>query len=115
MSNKISFDTYQEMAAETAVFPRESRVTSLMYLTLGLTGEAGEVAEKIKKLYRDTHGLVTDQLKEDLTKELGDVLWYVSQIAKELDIDFSTVAEKNIGKLQSRMNRNKITGSGDNR
>jgi len=115
MSNKNSFDAYQETAAETAVFPRKSQLETLMYLGLGLTGESGESAEKIKKLYRDYNGVITEEFRDNLIKELGDIIWYASQIALELGVNFSEVAERNIEKLQSRMKQNKIQGSGDNR
>jgi len=82
---------------------------------LGLCGETGEIAEKIKKVIRDEVGIVSEQKKEEIKKELGDVLWYISQIATELGLSLSDVAKLNIEKLQSRLERNKISGSGDDR
>ncbi len=82
---------------------------------LGLTGEAGEVADKFKKIYRDKNGKLSEEDREEITKELGDVLWYVATIARYLDVPFSEVAEKNVEKAESRRKRGKIHGAGDNR
>lgn len=79
--------------------------------TLGLVGESGEVAEKVKKYIRDKN--VID--KEELVKELGDVLFYVTALANYIDSDLQDVADKNISKLKDRQKRNKLHGSGDNR
>ena len=106
MSN-ITFSRYQDQTGKTAVYPKE---TPLQYLALGITGEAGEVAEKIKKKERDG-----ELDEEDLSKEIGDVLWYISQLASELDKDLGEIAEENIEKLQDRNERDQISGSGDNR
>lgn len=82
---------------------------------MGLTGEAGEVADKMKKVMRDDGNIVSEQKKLEVKKELGDVLWYVSQIASELGLSLDEIAEENIKKLFSRLERGKISGSGDNR
>lgn len=82
---------------------------------LGLTGEAGETGDKIKKLIRDQNGELSKNDKLEIEKELGDVLWYVATIARYLDLKLEDVAKLNIEKLQSRLDRNKIHGSGDNR
>ncbi|MBM2817873.1 MAG: mazG [Parcubacteria group bacterium] len=89
--------------------------SNFIYPVLGLCGETGEIAEKIKKVIRDEVGIVSEQKKEEIKKELGDVLWYISQIATELGLSLSDVAKLNIEKLQSRLERNKISGSGDDR
>ena len=109
----MNFTEYQNLAKSTAIYP--SRYAKV-YPALGLCGEAGEVAEKIKKVIRDgvDYGY-EEEFKADLTKELGDVLWYVAALASDLDISLSDVAEKNVQKLASRKKRNKIGGSGDNR
>jgi len=107
MSSDFSFSEYQEETKKTAVYPEE---TPLQYLALGITGEAGEISEKIKKKERD--GKLDE---EELAKEIGDVLWYLAQLASELDKDLSEVAQQNIEKLQDRAERDKISGSGDNR
>jgi len=109
----MKFSEYQKKSRKTAIYPRAGR--NYIYPTLGLAGESGEVAEKIKKVIRDKGGKVDKETKEMLEKELGDVLWYVSQIASELGLSMNKIAEKNIEKLYSRMRRGKIKGSGDNR
>ena len=106
----MNFNEYQKHARSTAVYPKEYKV---IYPALGLCGEAGEVAEKIKKTLRgDTHS--SDQL-HNLAMELGDVLWYVSALADDLGITLEQVAQWNVDKLQRRMQLNKIKGDGDNR
>lgn len=105
----MDFDEYQVESATTA---KNNIKNNVPYLALGLTGEAGEVAELVKKAIRDTGGsLDTDKLK----KELGDVLWYVSQLASHYQIDLSDVANGNLNKLFSRRARGVIGGSGDDR
>jgi NTP pyrophosphatase (non-canonical NTP hydrolase) len=101
------FDHYQRKTQETAIYPEDK---ALEYLALGLNGEAGEVAEKVKKHIRDGK-----ELDEDFAKELGDVLWYLTRLVDELDADMSEVAESNLDKLFDRKERDKIQGSGDNR
>lgn len=107
-----TFKEYQEESQKTAIFPPGR---SLEYLFLGICGEAGEIAEKAKKVIRDKNGIMTDEVREALKKELGDVLWYISQIATELDFELEDVANENLIKLFSRLERNKIQGDGDNR
>ncbi|MFA5207888.1 MAG: nucleoside triphosphate pyrophosphohydrolase family protein [Candidatus Paceibacterota bacterium] len=109
----MTFQEYQEEARKTAIYPNKDN--NFIYPTLGLAGEAGEVAEKIKKVIRDGNGIVSEEKKEEITKELGDVLWYVANLAKELGITLEDVAQKNLLKLQSRQQRNELHGSGDNR
>jgi NTP pyrophosphatase (non-canonical NTP hydrolase) len=109
----MEFATYQRESRKTAVYPGAGE--NLIYPTLGLCGEAGEVAEKVKKILRDQQGLVTDENRQALQKELGDVLWYVAQVASELGLDLAVVAEKNLEKLFSRKERGVLSGSGDNR
>ena len=113
MDELYHFDLYQGNAEDTAVYPNKG--DNLYYPALGLAGEAGEVCEKIKKIYRDKKGILSVDDKEELTKELGDVLWYVATLASEIDIYLSEVAEMNLNKLESRMKRGVIKGSGDNR
>jgi NTP pyrophosphatase (non-canonical NTP hydrolase) len=109
----MNFTEYQELAKSTAIYPSSF---AKVYPALGLCGEAGEVAEKIKKVIRDgVDYLHEEEFKAELTKELGDVLWYVAALASDLDISLDDVAEKNVEKLASRKIRNKIGGSGDNR
>lgn len=109
----MTFKEYQKKSRVSAVYP--DRDNNYIYPTLGLNGEAGEVAEKIKKVLRDEKGIVSKEKKEEILKELGDVLWYLSQLASELGISLEKVAKRNLEKLFSRKKRNKLSGSGDNR
>lgn len=109
----MNFDEYQKKASKTAIFPKVRE--RYVYPTLGLVGETGEFVEKIKKIFRDKNGKISKIDKEEIVKELGDVLWYLSQVAKELNISFEEIAEKNIQKLSSRKIRGKLHGKGDNR
>ncbi len=109
----MTFREYQLKAKETAKYPEKNY--NFIYATFGMMGEAGEVSEKIKKIWRDKNKEVNEQDREEIKKELGDVLWYLSQIAEELQIDFDDVAETNISKTHSRLERNVIHGRGDNR
>ncbi len=109
----MNFTEYQNLALSTANYPIKYET---LYPSLGQCGEAGEDAEKIKTSIRDgLHNWPDEQFKEDLTKELGDVLWYISALASDLDISLDDVAQANVDKLQSRKDRGKIGGSGDNR
>lgn len=109
----MTFEEYQKLSRKTAIYPDKDH--NFIYPTLGLTGEAGEVAEKIKKVLRDNKGIIDDLRKQEIKKELGDVLWYLSQIATELDLSLGDIANSNIEKLNSRQERNKLSGEGDNR
>ena len=102
----MTFNEYQEFARSTVMYPEAVKV---VYPTLGLCGEAGEVAEKIKKHMRDGRSLVGVGL------ELGDVLWYISALADDLGITLEEIAQANVDKLASRMERGKLGGSGDER
>ena len=104
---------YQSRSRATAVYPQSG--DNILYPTLGLCGETGEVAEKIKKMVRDDGGILSDERRAALSKELGDVLWYVAQIATEADLDLDTIAGENLAKLLSRRDRNVLSGSGDDR
>ena len=109
----MNFDEYQKESRKTAMYPEANK--NLWYPALGLSGEAGEVAEKIKKIYRDSGGEITDERRGVLEKELGDVLWYVAQIATELGLSLDKIAEANLEKLFSRLERGTIHGDGDDR
>ena len=109
----MTFEEYQQESRKTAQYPNLGE--SFVYPTLGLTGEVGEVAEKIKKIMRDKEGKVGDEDRAEVEKELGDVLWYLAQIATELGLSLNEVAETNIEKIMSRYERDKIHGEGDNR
>lgn len=109
----LNFDEYQQAARATAQYPNVGK--NLYYPTLGLAGEAGEVAEKIKKLMRDHNGVLTPERREALKKELGDVLWYVAALCSELGLAMGEVAEHNVQKLRDRKDRGAIQGDGDTR
>jgi NTP pyrophosphatase (non-canonical NTP hydrolase) len=113
MTKKIDFDKYQSIAKRTAIYPRVGK--NYIYPTLGLAGEAGEVADKVKKILRDGGGKLTRENKEELKGELGDIMWYVAQLSTELGLTLSAVVEGNVKKLSSRKKRGKLGGSGDNR
>ena len=103
---------YQRRSRQTAQYPRDAW---LAYPALGLAGEAGEVAEHAKKAIRDDGGTVSEERRAAIAKELGDVLWYVAQIATELDLGLDAIAEANLEKLLSRQRRGVLSGSGDDR
>ena len=109
----MNFTVYQKRARKTAVYPNLGN--NFVYPTLGLTGEAGEVAEKIKKAIRDKNGLIDKNTRRELKKELGDVLWYLANLATEVGLSLEEIARTNLKKLASRKKRGKIHGSGDNR
>lgn len=143
--NKMDFKEYQEKAHTTAVYPdlnslmisigEKAGIVTLhvaekkdeqeilfkkmsanfYYPALGLVGEAGEIANKVKKVMRDNFGILEEDKRKDLEKEIGDVLWYLAELSTALDIDLNKVAEDNLAKLFSRKERGVIKGSGDNR
>ncbi|MFC1756482.1 nucleoside triphosphate pyrophosphohydrolase family protein [Patescibacteria group bacterium] len=109
----MNFEEYQKKSRKTALYPNVG--DNYIYPVLGLGGETGEISEKTKKIIRDKGGKISEETKKELAKELGDVLWYLSQLASELKLSLNDIAEGNIEKLQSRMKRGKIGGDGDNR
>lgn len=109
----MDFKEYQKKSRKTAIYP--NRDNNFIYTTLGLVGESGEIAEKVKKIIRDKEGVINDETREELNKELGDVLWYLAQTASELKLSLDDIAENNIKKLYSRKKRGKLHGDGDNR
>ncbi|MBI3162095.1 MAG: nucleoside triphosphate pyrophosphohydrolase family protein [Chloroflexi bacterium] len=109
----MNFTDYQTKSRATAKYPAIGH--AVVYPTLGLVNEAGEVAGKIKKVFRDKNGEINAETREALKSELGDVLWYLAQTCTELDISLDEVAESNIAKLLDRQARGKIQGDGDNR
>ncbi|MGA7703852.1 MAG: nucleoside triphosphate pyrophosphohydrolase family protein [Solirubrobacteraceae bacterium] len=108
----MNLSEYQRQSRQTAEYPREAW---LAYPALGLAGEAGEVAEHVKKAIRDEAGKISDERKAAMSKELGDVLWYVAQLATELGLDLDEIAGQNLEKLLSRQARGVLSGSGDDR
>jgi len=111
----MEFSNYQNQSKRTAVYPNQNSMQGLQYVGLGLCGECGEVAENIKKAIRDDSGEITFERQEALIKEMGDVLWYLSQIATELDITLETIALRNLAKLRKRQRDDTLHGSGDER
>lgn len=109
----MELSDYQERSRVTAVYPDAG--ANLLYPTLGLCGEAGEVAEKVKKMVRDDGGVLSDERRAALAGELGDVLWYVAQLASEAGLDLDVIARDNLNKLRSREQRGALQGSGDER
>lgn len=108
----MELSEYQRLSRRTAEYPREAW---LAYPALGLAGEAGEVAEHVKKAIRDDDGEVSEERRAAMAKELGDVLWYVSQLASELGLELDQIAQVNLDKLLSRQRRGVLSGSGDER
>ena len=109
----MDFNDYQTKSRKTAKYPAIGH--AVIYPTLGLVNEAGEVAGKIKKVFRDKDGEINAETRDALKAELGDVLWYMAQVATELDLTLDEIAEYNIAKLMDRLERGKIKGDGDNR
>jgi len=110
MKDNWTINNYQMQAREFAIYPEHMKV---VYPALGLAGEAGEVADKVKKIYRDDR---TDaRFLAEIAKEIGDVMWYCAALANDLGFDLQQIAEMNIYKLKSRRATGKITGSGDDR
>ena len=109
----LTFDEYQKNASTTAIYP--NRGNNIYYPTLGLCGEAGEVAEKVKKIMRDNNGQLDDDRKIALKKEIGDILWYVAALCSEINVNMSEIAQQNLDKLRDRAERGKLQGSGDTR
>lgn len=108
----MTLEEYQAKAKATALYPKEHR---LLYPLLGLLGEAGEAANKFKKVLRDEGGVLGEATREALILELGDILWYLAQVATDLGVSLEEVAQKNLAKLASRKARGVLGGSGDNR
>lgn len=108
----MTLDEYQQQAAETAIYKDR-----ILYPALGLAGEAGEVANKVKKLLRDHGGFdnITQEQRYAIADECGDVLWYIAALLKDLDVNLYVVAHRNVEKLRSRKERGTLQGSGDKR
>lgn len=111
-SVSAGLDNFQKQALGTAIYPLDARI---WYPALGLAGEAGEVANKVKKMYRDGGGLLSPERQADIAGEIGDVLWYCAALAKDLDLTLGQIAKTLLLKLAERKARNAIQGSGDKR
>lgn len=108
----LTLNDYQDAAKSTAIYPEDFEI---IYPTLGLTGEAGEVADKVKKVIRDKDGEFSEDDSAEIAKEVGDVLWYLANIASDLGFTLEDIAKMNLTKLSDRASRNMLQGSGDNR
>lgn len=108
----MDLKVYQEEAIKTAIYEQGVRV---MYPALGLCGEAGEVANKVKKIFRDDGGVVSDEKRQQIKGEIGDCLWYLAGLSRDLGVSLDEAAEENIAKLHARAARGTLQGSGDNR
>ena len=108
----MTIQTYQDEALSTAIYGEGQKI---IYPVLGINGEAGEIAEKIKKILRDKSGEFSDESKQEILKEIGDVLWYCNALCRDLGFTLEDAMILNIEKLKSRRERNMIHGSGDNR
>ena len=108
----MTFTEYQESAIKTAIYGEQNKI---FYPALGLAGEAGEVCNKVKKIFRDNNGQLTGEKRKELAAELGDVLWYCAALANDLELSLDIIAGINIAKLNSRKQAGTIGGSGDNR
>ena len=113
----MEFNEYQKKATKYDFFEATDNLREIGFIekVLGLTGEAGETADKIKKILRDKDGLGSDEDRVSIIKELGDTLWYLAAISRYLGVPLSEVASRNIQKLESRYQRNKLHGEGDER
>lgn len=107
----MELNDYQEKAMST----RLEKTMPVVYPALGLNGEAGEIADKVKKIIRDKEGVITNEDASSIGMELGDVLWYIAALAEDLDIELDTIAQANLNKLASRKKRDVIEGDGDDR
>lgn len=108
----MTLNEYQKLALETAIYPVQYEI---IYPALGMNGEAGEVADKVKKIIRDTNGIMSSDQRKSLAAECGDVLWYCATLANDLGYTLEEIGRMNHDKLKSRQLRGKLGGSGDNR
>jgi len=107
----MTLNEYQIEAEKGAFYEKDD----VPYLALGITGEAGEIADHVKKMLRDDNGIMTEERETALLSELGDVLWYVARMAGRLGVSLDSVAHKNLRKIEDRIHRGVQGGSGDNR
>lgn len=111
----LSFNEYQRRTAETAIYPGQGTVDGLVYTVMGLVGEAGEIANKVKKVLRDNGGVLSDEAAWQIADELGDVQWYLARMANELIFSLEEIAATNLAKLNARKQAGTLQGSGDKR
>ena len=109
----LTFGKYQRLARKTAVYPNKG--ANANYAIIGLLGEAGELANKWKKVIRDDAGVITAERRKDMVAEIGDILWYVASLATEIGVDMEDIAQGNLNKLFKRYEKGVLHGDGDNR
>ena len=109
---QLTFTLYSQISSEVLLYPAS---VAPLYLALGVNGEAGELGEKVKKVYRDRDGVFDEESILEIKKEVGDTLWYLNRISEELGFTLESAALLNICKLQDRINRNTLQSKGDNR
>lgn len=109
----MNFDEYQKAALNTAIYPNRGK--NLNYTILGMCGESGELANKLAKTIRDSNGKVTEEDREGMISELGDILWFLSATCNELGCDLNEVAERNLNKLTLRKDKGTLKGEDDDR
>lgn len=112
---KMNFDEYQKQARTTADYPGRGSISGAAYAALGLAGEAGETANKVKKIIRDDALILTDSRRMQLKKEIGDCLWYTAALADELGLSLADIAAANLENLANRVQSGTLHGDGDNR
>lgn len=112
---ELTFEEYAHQSRQTAIYPTMDTAYGFIYPTLGLAGEAGETANIVKKIIRDGKGIPSYSDRIKIRNELGDVLWYIAQLAKELELSLEEIAQGNLDKLFVRQERGTLQGSGDNR
>ena len=111
----MNFDEYQKQATKTAQFKGRTREYAIMYSCMGLAGETGEVIEKVKKVMRNNYGKMSAEERYQIKMEIGDVLWYLSQVARFSGVSLEDAAKANVKKLADRRKRGVISSEGDNR
>lgn len=113
----MKLNEYQEKCSKYDLYTPTSNITEQAFMDkiLGLVGESGEVADKVKKIMRDNNGKAKEQDLIEIAKEIGDVLWYVAELSKYIGFSLEDIAVINLNKLESRKDRGKLCGSGDNR
>jgi len=111
----MHLNEFQQRASTTAIYPGQGALLGILYCSLGAAGEAGEIANTVKKIIRDDDKLLTLEATDAIIKEIGDCLWYLAMIAKEINISLDYIADANLKKLHSRKERNVLHGSGNDR
>ena len=115
MRSEMTFKEYQNSTHETAIYPSSTEMEAVTYCTLGLASESAEICGKLKKIMRDNNSIMTPERKQAIVAELGDVMWYVSELCTSLGVSMEEVAQSNLEKLKDRQERNVIQGDGDDR